>query len=58
MIVFTDGLANEGETNAEALVGKYREAQKELSRFIPLSAFTIGGYDPYLLNKVGVQHST
>lgn len=52
IIVFTDGVANEGETDPALLVVKYREAQKDFSKMTPLSAFTIGEDDPYMLKEV------
>ncbi|XP_039272467.2 uncharacterized protein LOC120346725 isoform X2 [Styela clava] len=54
MIVFTDGMANLGETDPEQLVIKYRNYQKTMNKTscVPISAFTIGQYAPVLLNEI------
>lgn len=54
IILFTDGIANLGETDPKRLIGKYRKTQKKMNRIscIPVSALTIGGYRPELLIEV------
>nr|XP_039272470.1 uncharacterized protein LOC120346726 isoform X3 [Styela clava] len=54
MIVFTDGMANSGETDPEQLVIKYKNYQESMNKTscVPISAFTIGQYAPVFLNEI------
>nr|XP_039272044.1 uncharacterized protein LOC120346391 isoform X2 [Styela clava] len=54
IIVFTDGMANLGETDPEQLGIKYKNYQKTMNKTscVPISAFTIGQYAPVLLKEI------
>ena len=54
IILFTDGEANVGITESYKLVDEYRRKEKKagFTQHIPISAITIGGYQPLLLQQV------
>ncbi|XP_078495975.1 uncharacterized protein LOC100178306 [Ciona intestinalis] len=53
IIIFTDGAANCGITEAEPLITEYREkSQKGGESCVPLSAITVEGYLPGLLYEI------
>eukprot|EP00058_Branchiostoma_floridae_P023042 XP_002608532.1 hypothetical protein BRAFLDRAFT_92386 [Branchiostoma floridae] len=55
IIVFTDGVANEGICDADGIVAAFtaaKEASFSSSVSLPISTFTIGGYRPDLLYEI------
>ncbi|XP_078670120.1 uncharacterized protein LOC144910678 [Branchiostoma floridae x Branchiostoma belcheri] len=55
IIVFTDGVANEGICDADGIVEAFnaaKEASFSTSTCLPISTFTIGGYRPDLLYQI------
>ncbi|CAK8692458.1 unnamed protein product [Clavelina lepadiformis] len=57
IILFTDGAANEGETDAEKLIVEYQRKMLQLGRknAVHLATITIGNYQPFLLAEVSTR---